>query len=52
MSKADTTTMAPADLVAIHEALDKVQAIIEFDLDGTVVAANENFLSILGYGLD
>ena len=52
MSKADTATMAPADLVAIHDALDKVQAIIEFDLDGTVVSANENFLRIFGYSLD
>jgi methyl-accepting chemotaxis protein len=52
MSKADTATMAPADLVAIHDALDKVQAIIEFDLDGTVVSANENFLRIFGYRLD
>jgi methyl-accepting chemotaxis protein len=52
MSKAKTATMAPADLVAIHDALDKVQAIIEFDLDGTVVSANENFLSLFGYDLD
>jgi methyl-accepting chemotaxis protein len=52
MSKAGTAMMAPADLVAIHDALDKVQAIIEFDLDGTVVSANENFLRIFGYGLD
>ena len=52
MSKADTATMAPADLVAIHDALDKVQAIIEFDLDGTVVSANENFLRIFEYRLD
>jgi methyl-accepting chemotaxis protein len=52
MSKAATAKMAPADLVAIHEALDKVQAIIEFELDGTVVSANENFLRIFGYRLD
>jgi methyl-accepting chemotaxis protein len=52
MSKADKATMAPADLVAIHDALDKVQAIIEFNLDGTVVSANENFLQIFGYRLD
>ena len=52
MSKSNTAKMAPADLVAIHDALDKVQAIIEFDLDGTVVSANENFLRIFGYSLD
>jgi methyl-accepting chemotaxis protein len=33
-------------------ALDRVQATIEFALDGTVVTANENFLSVLGYSLD
>ncbi|PZQ18207.1 MAG: chemotaxis protein [Ancylobacter novellus] len=33
-------------------ALDKAQAIIEFDLDGVVVAANENFLKTVGYRLD
>jgi len=45
-------TMAPGDLLAIYQALDRVQAIIEFDLDGTVVSANENFLRIFGYELD
>ncbi|QDK44509.1 chemotaxis protein [Bdellovibrio sp. ZAP7] len=34
------------------EALHKVQAIIEFNLDGTIVTANENFLKTLGYSLD
>lgn len=33
-------------------ALDKTQAIIEFELDGTIVTANENFLKALGYSLD
>ena len=33
-------------------ALDEVQAIIEFDLDGNVIHANENFLKTLGYKLD
>src|SRR5436305_5446822 len=32
-------------------ALDKSQAIIEFDLDGTIVAANQNFLDAMGYSL-
>jgi methyl-accepting chemotaxis protein len=52
MSESDTAKMAPADLVAIHDALDRIQAIVEFDLDGTIVSANENFLSIFGYSLD
>ncbi|MBQ0824524.1 PAS domain-containing methyl-accepting chemotaxis protein [Microvirga sp. HBU67558] len=32
-------------------ALDRSQAIIEFKLDGTILAANNNFLSVLGYSL-
>ena len=32
-------------------ALDKSQAIIEFDLDGKVLTANQNFLSTMGYAL-
>jgi len=52
MSEAENTTLTSTDLMAIYQALDRVQAIIEFDLDGTVVTANENFLQIFGYGLD
>ena len=33
------------------DALDKSQAVIEFELDGTVVTANQNFLTALGYTL-
>jgi methyl-accepting chemotaxis protein len=33
-------------------ALSKSQAVIEFNLDGSVVTANENFLKALGYTLD
>jgi len=51
MKKADKAKMAPGDLFAIYQALDRVQAIIEFDLDGTVASANENFLRIFGYEL-
>ncbi|MEP0520431.1 MAG: PAS domain-containing methyl-accepting chemotaxis protein [Hyphomicrobiales bacterium] len=40
-----------SDLKAKFAALDKSQAIIEFDLDGTIKTANENFLSALGYEL-
>ncbi|MGY2048946.1 methyl-accepting chemotaxis protein [Methylobacterium sp. JK268] len=32
-------------------ALDRSQAIIEFDLDGTILAANGNFLTAVGYTL-
>jgi PAS domain S-box-containing protein len=33
-------------------AIGKSQAVIEFDMDGTVRTANENFLGALGYSLD
>ncbi|MBX2860396.1 MAG: PAS domain-containing methyl-accepting chemotaxis protein, partial [Vampirovibrio sp.] len=33
------------------EAIHKSQAVIEFNLDGTIITANENFLKTLGYQL-
>jgi len=42
----------PNDLASKFAALDKSQAIIEFDPEGTILAANENFLSVIGYRLD
>ena len=33
-------------------AIDKSQAVIEFDLNGTILTANENFLATVGYRLD
>ncbi len=33
-------------------AISKSQAVIEFGLDGKILAANENFLKALGYSLD
>jgi len=33
-------------------ALDKSQAVIEFKMDGTITAANANFLNVMGYALD
>ncbi|MBC7908423.1 MAG: PAS domain-containing methyl-accepting chemotaxis protein [Rhodospirillaceae bacterium] len=41
-----------ADLQAQVNAIKKSQAVIEFTLDGTILTANENFLSALGYRLD
>jgi methyl-accepting chemotaxis protein len=37
------------DAVAKCAAIERVQAVIEFDLQGTILAANENFLSAVGY---
>ncbi|WP_422025660.1 methyl-accepting chemotaxis protein [Pyruvatibacter mobilis] len=34
------------------EALDRAQAIIEFEMDGTIITANANFLAVMGYELD
>ncbi|MFF9550756.1 methyl-accepting chemotaxis protein [Methylobacterium fujisawaense] len=34
------------------DALDRSQGIIEFELDGTVVTANANFLAVVGFRLD
>ncbi len=33
-------------------AVSKAQAVIEFNLDGTIITANDNFLGCLGYSLD
>lgn len=39
------------DLQAINTALNRVQAVIEFELDGTILHANDNFLRVVGYTL-
>jgi methyl-accepting chemotaxis protein len=41
-----------AQLQSQIDALHKAQAIIEFTLDGKIVAANDNFLAALGYDRD
>src|SRR3954471_23072268 len=40
-----------ADLAGQIAAIEKAQAVIEFNMDGTIVTANENFLGALGYSL-
>lgn len=40
-----------ADFGGQIEAINKVQAVIEFKLDGTILNANENFLNTVGYNL-
>ena len=45
-------THSQEDLLGQHAALNRVQAVIEFNLDGTIITANENFLKTLGYSLD
>ena len=41
-----------ADLAGQLEAIGKSQAVIEFNLDGTIITANDNFLAALGYSLN
>jgi methyl-accepting chemotaxis protein len=38
-----------AEIEARVEAVDRAQAVIEFDLEGNVLGANENFLRTMGY---
>ena len=44
--------LAAADSVGQLEAIDKSQGVIEFNMDGTVRTANQNFLNVIGYSLD
>ena len=39
------------DFTAQIGAISKAQAIIEFNMDGTIITANENFLDTVGYSL-
>jgi len=45
------TRLRTAEYQAKVEAVDKSQAVIEFDLDGKVTWANRNFLAAMGYTL-
>ncbi|MFK4490889.1 PAS domain S-box protein [Bradyrhizobium sp. USDA 336] len=40
-----------ADLAGQIAAIDKAQAVIEFNMDGTIITANANLLGALGYSL-
>ncbi|NOZ52559.1 MAG: PAS domain S-box protein [Gammaproteobacteria bacterium] len=41
-----------SDYVGQIEAISKLQAVIEFNLDGTIITANDNFLNTMGYCLE
>ncbi len=41
-----------AELEGRAKAISRAQAVIEFELDGTIITANDNFLSTLGYRLE
>ena len=40
------------ELLATIDAISKSQAVIEFNMDGTIITANDKFLHIMGYALD
>ncbi|WP_121020383.1 methyl-accepting chemotaxis protein [Helicobacter vulpis] len=40
------------ELKAVHEAINKSCAMVEFDLDHKVISANEKFLNLMGYSLE
>lgn len=44
--------MSDAENAGKIEAISRAMAMIEFNLDGTILTANENFLKTLGYSLD
>ncbi len=44
--------LANANFSGQIEAISKAQAVIEFDMDGTIVFANDNFLKTMGYQLE
>jgi len=41
-----------AEFASQIEAIGKSQAVIEFNMDGTIITANDNFLTTMGYSLD
>ncbi|WP_372651749.1 PAS domain-containing protein [Halobacteriovorax sp.] len=43
------TKLVNADFEGKIDAISKAQAVIEFNLDGTIISANENFLSTVNY---
>ena len=43
---------ASANAFAQASAISKSQAVIEFDMDGKIITANQNFLDALGYRLE
>ena len=50
-NESDRNEAETAGLMAILEGIGASQAMIEFELDGTIITANKNFLAALGYEL-
>lgn len=47
--RANASTDATTDNQAIIDMLDRTQAVIHFEPDGTIITANQNFLQATGY---
>ena len=46
------SSSAAREALAQAAAISKSQAVIEFNMDGTIITANQNFLDTMGYRLD
>ena len=51
-SGATEQALRDADYAGQIEAINRSQCVIEFQTDGTILSANDNFLSMMGYDLD
>ncbi|GJE76616.1 methyl-accepting chemotaxis protein [Methylorubrum suomiense] len=51
-SDVTSAKLVAADMAGQVEAARRSQAVVEFDTDGTILDANENFLGAMGYTLD
>ena len=40
------------DVAGMLAAINRSQAVVEFEMDGTIITANDNFLRPLGYSLE
>ncbi|MBY0459898.1 MAG: PAS domain S-box protein, partial [Gemmataceae bacterium] len=50
-SNVDATKRAQIETAARMDAIGRTQAVVEFNTDGTVVTANDNFVGVMGYTL-
>ncbi|NOX52549.1 MAG: PAS domain S-box protein [Gammaproteobacteria bacterium] len=51
-SPSEQDELKAADHAGQVKAICRSQAVVEFNMDGTIIHANDNFLSVMGYTLD
>jgi len=51
-AQANELVAKAAEFKAQLAAIGKTQAVVEFEIDGTIITANDNFLKTMGYRLD